>query len=44
MIVATKIQKQKGFMPTFSPEITAILTKLSRYDNDLTDFLAWNTK
>ncbi len=38
MIIATKIQKPKCFMTTFSPEITAILIKLSRYDNYLTDF------
>lgn len=37
MIIATKIQKPKCFMTTFSPEITAILIKLSRYDNYLTD-------
>lgn len=37
MIIATKIQKPKCFMTTFSPEITTILIKLSRYDNYLTD-------
>lgn len=37
MKITTKTHEQKCFMIRFLPEITAILIKLSRYDNYLTD-------
>lgn len=37
MKITTKTHEQKCFMTRFLPEITAILIKLSRYDNYLTD-------